>query len=112
MDYNYKAKIIRVIDGDTLEMMVDLGFSVWINQNMRLYGIDAPETRTKDLAEKEAGLAVKKWLENRVAAAKNVQLQSICVDKYGGRFDGILYLDGTDINQEMLKLGLVKPYGV
>ena len=112
MDYIYKAKIVRVIDGDTLEMMVDLGFSVWINQSLRLYGINAPETRTKDPVEKAAGLVSKQWLQDQVSAAKDVQLKSISVDKYGGRFDGILYLDGRDINKEMLDKGLAKPFMV
>jgi len=112
MDYIYKAKIERVVDGDTVDAFVDLGFSVWIKQSLRLYGIDTPETRTLDLVEKVAGLACKKWLEEQVAAAKEVTIKSIKVDKYGGRYLAILYLDGRDINQEMLNNGMAKPYGV
>ena len=50
--YNYKAKLVRVVDGDTIDAEIDLGFGVFIKQRIRLYGIDTPESRTKDLEEK------------------------------------------------------------
>ena len=53
MMYNYQSKLIRVIDGDTIDAMVDLGFDIWIKVRIRLYGINTPETRTKDLKEKK-----------------------------------------------------------
>lgn len=61
--YNYRCVIVRVIDGDTVDVDIDLGFSVWLrNQRVRLQGIDTPESRTKDLAEKAHGLAAKSRL--------------------------------------------------
>lgn len=61
--YQYKCKINRIIDGDTVDIDIDLGFDTWINnQRVRFIGIDAPEVRTKDLEEKAAGLAVKAFV--------------------------------------------------
>ena len=61
--YHYKAKLVRVIDGDTVDVMIDLGFDVWIKKRLRLYGIDAPETRTRNLELKKKGKASTKRLE-------------------------------------------------
>ena len=60
--YKYNAKLIRVIDGDTVDALIDLGFNVWVKKRIRLYGINAPETRTKDLEEKKAGNAAESRL--------------------------------------------------
>jgi micrococcal nuclease len=58
--YHYKAKLVRVIDGDTIDVDIDLGFDVWLKrQRIRLAGIDAPESRTRNKAEKVLGLAAK-----------------------------------------------------
>jgi len=57
--YTYKAKLIRVIDGDTIDAEIDLGFGVFLKQRIRLYGINTPETRTKNIEEKELGLKAK-----------------------------------------------------
>jgi len=66
VSYTYRAELVRVIDGDTVVLNVDLGFEHWLhNQTFRLYGIDAPETRTTDLDEKRRGLQAKEWLECR-----------------------------------------------
>lgn len=60
MEYRYKATLLRVVDGDTIDIDVDLGFGVWLRkQRVRLMGIDTPESRTRNLAEKELGLASK-----------------------------------------------------
>ena len=60
--YRYNASALRVIDGDTVDAMVDLGFSVWEKKRIRLYGIDAPETRTRNLEEKARGFQTKERL--------------------------------------------------
>ena len=57
--YTYKAKLMRVVDGDTVDAEIDLGFGVFMKQRIRLYGINTPESRTRDLEEKERGLAAK-----------------------------------------------------
>lgn len=80
--YNYKATLKRVIDGDTIEVNIDLGFDVSINTIIRIKGVDAPETRTKRLIEKEAGLHVAKQLEEFLG--DNVlYLKTYKNDKYG-----------------------------
>ena len=62
--YLYKCVVTRVIDGDTVDVDVDLGFDVWLKkQRVRLAGIDTPESRTRNLAEKALGLAAKERLQ-------------------------------------------------
>ena len=61
--YTYKAKIIRVIDGDTVDALIDIGFHVHVKKRIRLYGINAPESRTRDKEEKVRGLAAKARLK-------------------------------------------------
>ena len=62
--YEYRAKIRRVVDGDTVDVDIDLGFGVWLKkQRVRLYGIDTPESRTRDLDEKKFGLMAKEFLK-------------------------------------------------
>lgn len=63
--FNYRCKVIKVIDGDTVDVDIDLGFGVWMHkERVRLYGIDTPESRTSDKEEKVYGLAAKEFLKN------------------------------------------------
>jgi micrococcal nuclease len=63
--YEYKITIDRWVDGDTVDVDIDLGFGVWLHkERVRLFGIDTPESRTRDLEEKKYGLAAKKFLTN------------------------------------------------
>lgn len=96
--YIYNAELIRVIDGDTIEAMVDLGFYTWHKVIVRLHGIDAPESRTKDLEEKERGLAAKARLTELLEDGKFL-LESHGIGKYG-RCLGDIYIqeDGIEIN--------------
>ena len=58
--YEYKCKLVKVVDGDTIDIDIDLGFGVWLqNQRIRMYGIDTPESRTSDDIEKVYGIASK-----------------------------------------------------
>ena len=62
--YEYRCKIVKIIDGDTVDVDIDLGFGVWLHkERIRLYGIDTPESRTRDLDEKKYGLIAKSWIE-------------------------------------------------
>ena len=62
--YEYSCKILRVIDGDTVDVDIDLGFGVWMHkERVRLHGIDTPESRTRDLEEKKYGLAAKEYVK-------------------------------------------------
>ena len=62
--YEYRCKIVKIIDGDTVDVDIDLGFGVWLHkERIRLYGIDTPESRTRDLEEKKYGLNAKELVE-------------------------------------------------
>lgn len=92
--YKYKAVMKRVIDGDTVVFDIDLGYMTWIHdEHVRLLGIDAPESRTKDLEEKARGLASKAFLESLFEKyGNNVTLQTFN-DKAGkyGRMLGLIW---------------------
>ena len=113
--YEYRVKqVLRVVDGDTIDVDIDLGFDISYTQRVRLAGIDTPESRTKDKAEKALGLESKKYLEARIKAAKNVVIKTEKMDsseKYG-RILGWLYLDGdgNSINTEMIEKGYAWGY--
>ncbi len=63
--YEYRCKLTKVVDGDTMDIDIDLGFGVWLKgERVRLYGIDTPESRTRDLAEKKYGLAAKSYAKS------------------------------------------------
>ena len=90
MIYIYKAELIRVVDGDTVDLIIDLGFDTSRHERFRLYGIDAPELRT------EAGKAAKAWLEDALMPLEAIYVQTLQHktkakrDKYG-RFLAVLY---------------------
>lgn len=91
--YEYKAKITRVVDGDTVDALIDCGFSVFRQERIRLYGIDAYESRTRDKKEKKKGLAAKARLKELVKDGKNFVIVRTEIDKKGkfGRLLGRLY---------------------
>ena len=65
--YQYRCQILRVVDGDTVDIDIDLGFGVWMRkQRVRLYGVDTPESRTRDLEEKEFGMMAKKYVKGHL----------------------------------------------
>ena len=110
--HQYKVKKInRVIDGDTVDLDIDLGFSITISQRIRLKDIDAPETRTKNLEEKERGLAAKVWLEEQLSREGEWIIETYKEDKYG-RMLGTLYLvgDSVTINEWMINEGIAESY--
>ena len=110
--YQYKIKKInRIIDGDTVDLDIDLGFSITISHRVRLKGIDAAETRTKDLEEKAEGIKARLWLEKELSREGEWIIETNKEDKYG-RILGTLYLvgDSVTVNEKMLAEGIVKPY--
>jgi micrococcal nuclease len=118
--YKYKAKIIKVIDGDTVDAMVDLGFDTWVKKRVRLSGLDAYETRTRDKVEKEKGLAAKARVSEVLKANNNeVTLISLGVGKYG-RCIGEIHVaksyirspkyHGKSLNKMLIKEGHAKKY--
>ena len=108
--YEYSAKLDRVVDGDTVDAMIDLGFNTWAHKRIRLMGIDAPETRTRDLDEKAQGFVTKERLESLLEAAEGVfVLQSHGVGKYG-RCLGTIFIGQENINELLLSEGLAEVY--
>jgi micrococcal nuclease len=91
--YQYKAKLIRVVDGDTVDAMIDCGFNTFKKERIRLYGIDTPETRTRDKKEKEKGLAAKARLIELIEEGNNEFIVETSIDKKGkyGRLLGNLF---------------------
>jgi micrococcal nuclease len=107
--YEYKFKTTRVVDGDTVDGSIDLGFNVSIQVRVRLEGIDTPETRTRNKAEKVYGLQAKVKLKEILKIDKII-IQSHGVGKFG-RVLGRLYLvNGTDVNRQLIDEGYAIPY--
>ena len=105
----YNCTLDRVIDGDTIDVNIDLGFNVWLNkQRVRLSGIDTPESRTRDLAEKKLGLAAKDRLKE--LCGSTLKVKSFGKGKYG-RILGIPYTqDGKDICKLLIDEGHAVEY--
>ena len=78
--YQYKAKLIRVVDGDTVDAMIDCGFSTFKKERIRLYGINTPEVRTRDKKEKEKGLAAKDRLIQLIQEGDNEFIVETSID--------------------------------
>ena len=113
MLYHYKAKVVRIVDGDTVELQVDLGFYVTYKHAFRLADINAPEIRTKDQEEKKEGMAAKEALEKLLPVGSEVSITTEKTGKYG-RWLAHLYVDAGEpkvrvyVNEEMVKLGHAK----
>ena len=98
--FDYMAKLTKVVDGDTVDCDIDLGFGVWLkNQRVRLYGINTPETRTRDLKEHQAGLAAHARL---VELLPEKFVLTSMKDKKGkfGRILGEIWEDGVEVNED------------
>jgi micrococcal nuclease len=110
--YQYKIKKInRVIDGDTVDVDIDLGFGITLSHRVRLKDINAAETRTKDIEEKAEGIKARLWLEKELSRKGEWIIDTTKEDKYG-RILGTLYLvgDPVTVNERMLNEGITKPY--
>ena len=106
--YTYKATLDRVVDGDTIDANIDLGFDITIHKRIRLAGIDTPESRTRDLEEKKRGLASKDKLIEILGNGDFI-LESKEVGKYG-RVLGTLYKDDMNINDTLVNEGFAVEY--
>ena len=114
----YGATVLKVIDGDTIELMVDLGFSVHHKIRVRLYGVNTPESRTKDLKEKELGLKAKQFTQDWLTTHKWVFVNTIPDknDKYGRVLARIFSSDKIEepttacLNLDIIQSGLAREY--
>jgi len=113
--YEYHVKkVTNVVDGDTIDVEIDLGFDISFSSRVRLAGIDTPESRTTDKAEKVLGLEAKEYIKSKIKDAKEVVIKTEKMDsseKYG-RILGWVFLDGSkvSINEQMIAEGYAWGY--
>ena len=110
----YVRKVENVVDGDTIDVLIDLGFDILFASRVRLAGIDTPESRTKDIAEKALGLEAKEYLKQSLKDAKSVVIKTEKMDsseKYG-RILGWVYINGDteSLNDKMINDGYAWGY--
>jgi micrococcal nuclease len=110
----YVKKVTKVVDGDTIDVDIDLGFDISFSSRVRLAGIDTPESRTADKMEKALGLESKEYLKKAIDASKTVVIKTEKMDsseKYG-RILGWLFLDGSkvSVNEQMIADGYAWGY--
>ena len=110
----YVKKVENVVDGDTIDVVIDLGFDIMFASRVRLAGIDTPESRTKDKAEKALGLESKEYLKKHLKDAKSVVIKTekINSSEKFGRILGWLYVDGDteSVNDKMINDGYAWGY--
>ena len=103
--YNYKISPLKIIDGDTIDAEIDLGFDIKTKKRIRFMGINTPESRTRDLEEKARGLAAKNRVKELLGGCDNITLQSHGVGKFG-RCLGEIMLDKVDGNEKLTLVSL------
>ena len=111
--HGYSCKLVRVVDGDTADAMIDLGFDVWVKSRIRFYGVDTWESRTRNLEEKKKGLAAKDYVKDLLENSDEGKflLKSHGVGKYG-RVLGELFVKGNEqsVNQLLIENGHAYEY--
>ena len=116
--FEYKLKVTRVVAGDTVDGLIDLGFNTFVKKRIRLYGINAPETRTRDAEEKKKGIECKKRLSDIIEDQENeVILKSHGVGKFGRCLGELSYMTEDEegeyevnINQSLVNEKLAEEY--
>ena len=117
--YQYRATVHRVVDGDTIDFDIDLGFYTWIlDQRVRLIDIDTPETRTRDLVEKSFGILAKEYVESQLPIGRRVIINTTLreKDKYGRILAEVYLTDDanmlprTTLNQDLVAKHYAVPY--
>ena len=119
--YEYRAKILRVVDGDTVDVDIDLGFGVWMHkERVRMMGIDTPESITRDKVEKKFGLASKEYVKAYLPIG-SMQILKTEIDKSGedkkGKFgrilgDFLVYDSKEDAQKKLTEIMISQGYGV
>jgi len=104
----YNAYVTNVIDGDTIDANVDLGFHVFTKIRFRLYGIDTMETNDKDPEKRELAKRAKDYVLDRILN-RNIRIRSRKTDKYG-RWLGEIYMNDVNLNEELINEGLAVSY--
>ena len=119
--YEYRCKILRIVDGDTVDVDVDLGFGAWMHkERVRMMGIDTPESRTRDKVEKKFGLASKEYVKAYLPIG-SMQVLKTEIDKSGedkkGKFgrilgDFLVYDSKDDAQRKLTEIMIDQGYGV
>lgn len=111
--YQYKARVNRIVDGDSVVLDIDLGFDICMNtQHVRIYGIDTPESRTRDLDEKARGLMATKHVSMLLGIGDVVTINTYMdtAGKFGRILGKITNIDGVDVAESLLENNLAVPY--
>jgi micrococcal nuclease len=109
----YNAEVKKVVDGDTFDILIDLGFDTFKKGRVRLYGVNTPESRTRNLEEKKMGLAAKEFTDQWLTAANNkVKIETILNknEKYGRILARVWNDSGECLNTEIVASGLAREY--
>ena len=110
-DNEYKIyKVNNIVDGDTIDVTLSLGFNIFFNTRVRLNGINTPESRTSDLKEKELGLKAKEFTSNFITTSNELTLVVEKREKFGRELGKILNQDGKSLGDELISAGLAREY--
>ncbi len=111
--HGYSCKLVRVVDGDTADAMIDLGFNTWVKKRIRFYGVDTWESRTRNLEEKKKGLAAKEYVKDLLQNSDEGKFSIIShgTGKYG-RVLGELFVKGHEksVNDLLIENGHAYEY--
>ena len=113
--FDYRCKVTRVVDGDTIDVNLDLGFNIWHKARVRMLGIDTPESRTRNLDEKALGLASKKRLKELLKGQKvKIATSKEGKGKFGRILADVITIDKegneTNCNNQLIEEGHARPY--
>ena len=110
--YEYSCEVKRVVDGDTVDVILNLGFDIFYKSRVRLYGIDTPESRTRNKDEKARGKMAAAYLEDAINNGNTVVIQTKLKDSRGkyGRVLGNVVVDDVNINEQMVDKHLAVKY--
>ena len=109
--WEYRIRVLRVVDGDTIDAQIDLGFKIHHNIRIRVYGLNTPEVRTRDLEEKAKGKAASARMKEILHNADRVTLKSLGVGKFG-RCLGVLTVEEDDTTYNVAEQLIEEGHGV
>jgi len=112
-DFSYRInKVTKIVDGDTIDVLLDMGFDIKYQSRVRLFGIDTPESRTRNREEKVRGLLSKEYLKNAIKKAKKLTIKTHKGSETGkfGRILGEIFADGVNLNLKMCEEGYAVQY--
>ena len=110
-DFSYRVnKVTKVVDGDTIDVVIDLGFDIMYKSRVRLFGIDTPESGTRDKVEKKYGLLAKQFLKDHLKGKIVIKTHKDNETGKFGRILGEIFVDGININELMCKKGHAVEY--